>query len=340
MVPMSTVFAVMILFLIVGGIQTIDQAIDDFFSVDTLENVPSIIALILIFVCIKISFDNLEEKEGWEGLSKIYKVLLWIFLPIGAIFYYELYILDVNKNCFGWFGKYVPSYLLALLVSYVIVTVFFIVINHTREAWITSTCCVLQVVAIVGIYLVIANVCTSSYAAGAAKQLAADEAIQYVITQPVKARYPSLTGDKEKFAPTFLPLKWVAADLEEGDIVYSSEDIGDQERILISDGEKSGYVDTSCLEKCEKQFHYMLVINSREENVPLYEEARWVTRFWQSSLSSGVIQYLKPGESVQKIGPDGGVGHGLDYIKVETESGVQGYLSSRYVDIVKTPVIS
>lgn len=214
-------------------------------------------------------------------------------------------------------------------------SVFLISGYLTREAWITSTCCVLQVIAIVGIYLVSANVCTSSYATHTAKQLAADEAIQYVITQPVKARYPSLTGDKEKFAPTFLPLKWVAANLEEGDIVYSSEDIGDQERILISDGEKSGYVDTSCLEKCEKQFHYMLVVNSKEENVPLYEEARWFIRFLQaSSVSSDVIQYLKPGESVQNIGSSG------DLIEVETESGVQGYLSSRYVDIVKTPVVS
>lgn len=329
--PIPVIFVIVILLAIVGGI----QAVDDFFSIDTLESIPSIIALILIFVCIKISFDNLEEKEGWEGLSKIYKVLLWIFLPIGAMLYYELYILDVNKTCFGWLGKYVPSYILALLASYVTVTIFFIVINHTREAWITSTCCVLQVIAIVGIYLVSANVCTSSYATHTAKQLAADEAIQYVITQPVKARYPSLTGDKEKFAPTFLPLKWVAANLEEGDIVYSSEDIGDQERILISDGEKSGYVDTSCLEKCEKQFHYMLVVNSKEENVPLYEEARWFIRFLQaSSVSSDVIQYLKPGESVQNIGSSG------DLIEVETESGVQGYLSSRYVDIVKTPVVS
>jgi len=115
--PIPAIFIIMILIAIFGGI----EAIDDFFSMNTLksimEAVPMIVALILIAVCIKISFDNLEEKEGWEGLSKVYKVLLVAFLPIGAIIYYELYSMDVNKNCFGWLGKYVPSPLLALLVN-------------------------------------------------------------------------------------------------------------------------------------------------------------------------------------------------------------------------------
>lgn len=83
--PIPAIFIIMILIAIFGGI----EAIDDFFSMNTLksimEAVPMIVALILIAVCIKISFDNLEEKEGWEGLSKVYKVLLVAFLPIGAI---------------------------------------------------------------------------------------------------------------------------------------------------------------------------------------------------------------------------------------------------------------
>lgn len=134
--------------------------------------------------------------------------------------------MDVNKNCFGWLGKYVPSPLLALLVSYVIITVLFVIINHTRESWITSACCAFQVIAIVAVYLVSANVCTSSYAAGAAKELIGDEVIQYVVVEPVKARYPSyptLRSDREKLAPTFFPLKWVAANFKEGDIVYSDK---------------------------------------------------------------------------------------------------------------------
>lgn len=156
--PIPAIFIIMILIAIFGGI----EAIDDFFSMNTLksimEAVPMIVALILIAVCIKISFDNLEEKEGWEGLSKVYKVLLVAFLPIGAIIYYELYSMDVNKNCFGSLGKYVPSPLLALLVSYIIITVLFVIINHTRESWITSACCAFQVIAIVAVYLVSANI--------------------------------------------------------------------------------------------------------------------------------------------------------------------------------------
>ena len=55
--------------------------------------------------------------------------------------------MDVNKNCFGSLGKYVPSPLLALLVSYIIITVLFVIINHTKESWITSACCAFQVIA-------------------------------------------------------------------------------------------------------------------------------------------------------------------------------------------------
>lgn len=341
--PIPAIFIIMILIAIFGGI----EAIDDFFSMNTLksimEAVPMIVALILIAVCIKISFDNLEEKEGWEGLSKVYKVLLVAFLPIGAIIYYELYSMDVNKNCFGSLGKYVPSPLLALLVSYIIITVLFVIINHTKESWITSACCAFQVIAIVAVYLVSANVCTSSYAAGAAKELIGDEVIQYVVVEPVKARYPSyptLRSDREKFAPTFFPLKWVAANFKEGDIVYSDKDSTEEKTILVSDGERSGYVDASCLEKCEKKFQYALVVNNREEKAPLYEKGYWSTEFLQETLSSDITQYLEPGESVKKIDSGGGMGFGLDYIKVETESGAQGYLPSRYVDVVKMPVAS
>ena len=172
--------------------------------------------------------------------------------------------MDVNKNCFGWLGKYVPSPLLALLVSYVIITVLFVIINHTRESWITSACCAFQVIAIVAVYLVGANICISSYAAGAAKELIGDEVIQYVVVEPVKARYPSyptLRSDREKFAQTFFHLKWVAANFKEGDIVYSDKDSTEEKTILVSDGERSGYVDASCLEKCEKQFQYTLVVS-------------------------------------------------------------------------------
>lgn len=334
----------MILLAIIGGIKAVADFLSNLFSINTLkEAAPSIIALVLVFVCIKISYDNLEEKEGWEILSKIYKVLLWIFIPISFAFYYDLYALDVNKNCFGWMGRYVPSYILAILVSYAIITGLFVIINHTRSSFITSTCCVLQVIAIISVYLISANVCVNSYASGVAKEFADDEAIQYVVIQPTKARYPSyltLKSPGEKFVPTFLPLKLVAAKLKEGDIVYSSEDSVSQEKILVSDGERSGYVDVSYLKKCEKQFQYTLVVNNREEKAPLYEKAYWSTHFWQQSLSSKVIQYLEPGEFVQKIDSGGGVSHSLDYIEVETESGVKGYLPSRYVDVIKTPVAS
>ena len=118
------------------------------------------------------------------------------------------------------------------------------------------------------------------------------------------------------------------------------KDSTEEKTILVSDGERSGYVDASCLEKCEKQFQYTLVVNNREEKAPLYEKGYWSTEFLQAALSSDITQYLEPGESVRKIDSGGGMGHGLDYIKVETESGAQGYLPSRYVDVVKTPVIS
>lgn len=347
--PISMIFVVIII-AIVGVV----QAVDNFFSLNTLKDMmegiidgaPSMIALMIVLVCIKISYDNLEEKEGWGSLTTVYKVLLWIFIPISFAFYYELYALDVNKNCFGLLGKYVPSYILAVLVTYIIITGLFVVINYARDSLITLICCVLQVVAIISVYLISANVCGDSYGLGAAKESAGEESIQYVVTQPVKARYPSYIylispkANGENSVPTFLPLKLVAANLKEGDIVYSSEDNVNGGKILVSDGERSGYVDASCLKKCEKQFRYTFVVNNREKKAPLYEKATWSTQFCQPSIDSKIIQYLEPGELVRKIGTDGGVNHQLDYIKVEIESGVQGYLPSRYVNIIKTPVDS
>lgn len=63
----------MILIAIFGGI----EAIDDFFSMNTLksimEAVPMIVALILIAVCIEISFDDLEEKKGGKACPRYVK---------------------------------------------------------------------------------------------------------------------------------------------------------------------------------------------------------------------------------------------------------------------------
>ena len=284
--------------------------------------------LAAVFLGIHFLIGFYRQKTG-NILFTICRLLLWVFLLVGWLFCMEVTHLDESRYFFDWLGTAAADSIASQATALVAISVIIMLgslVLLTIAAFLPfqplrSLFCLLQIALFVGVGWFSISVCTTSYSDYQVKCFSVEEAPEeYTVTDNAAIYYPSMR--RENRFPMALPWKWSSDSFSAGETVYLLSNVEDY--ALVGNTEKAGYVEKSLLDV---------------EQVPFYEAVEEVlltlnngNQITETHLGEKVLRQLSAGEPVVRVDTWNG------YLLVTDQDGAQGFVETRYVEAVRTPV--
>lgn len=300
--------------------------------------------LAAVFLGIHFLIGFYRQKTG-NILFTICRLLLWVFLLVGWLFCMEVTHLDESRYFFDWLGTAAADSIASQATALVAISVIIMLgslVLLTIAAFLPfqplrSLFCLLQIALFVGVGWFSISVCTTSYSDYQVKCFSVEEAPEeYTVTDNAAIYYPSMR--RENRFPMALPWKWSSDSFSAGETVYLLSDVEDY--ALVGNTETAGYIEKSLLQKVDQPvYQYSLRIREDVEQVPFYEAVEEVlltlnngNQITETHLGEKVLRQLSAGEPVVRVDTWNG------YLLVTDQDGAQGFVETRYVEAVRTPV--
>lgn len=348
MVIFFTVPLIVILYLILLGVAAAKAIMDSFGTImaGILTCIIVLVVLVTIAVVIKSLVSKKMKKDGETSSFLILTgISFFVYFFVSIPMFPEMVNLDKSDYFMNWFGWNTDIKSLCAVITFLCGGLLIISISALfNSRFIHFLFLIGMICYVIWFPNYCATICAQSYSDYKCKDadLEAEILIEYEIESDADIFYNGSSGKVRAMYPVLSPFKFTYDHFDSGETVLVIDSKHGEDYVLVTNGEKAGFVESEKLswkDKPEYTYHFEIsetadVYEHLEVEKPskYYEYYNGNETHLEDEVVENIIAKLEKGVEVKKIDKED------DYWLIQTEDGIEGYVELKYIDLIREKI--